>query len=154
MRIYSRGTKGILWVDVSVDGKRIKRSSGTTDRLAAEEYAATLASNLWRTRRLGEAPRVVWDDAVLAWLKDFGHRRSIEDIKLRLRWLSDRLQGRPLAEINDTLIRKLAAERKAQPINARAIHAAADEGNPAPGPRPSSNGTVNRHLAELSKILH
>jgi hypothetical protein len=66
MRIYSRGAKGILWVDVSVDGKRIKRSSGTTDRLAAEEYAATLSTNLWRTRRLGEAPRVVWDDAVLA----------------------------------------------------------------------------------------
>ena len=138
MRIYPRGIRGILWIDFTVDGQRIKRSTGTTDRRAAEEYASTIASGLWRTKRLGEAPRVTWDDAVLAWLGECGHLRSIEDIKLRLRWLTDRLQGKPLAAITDTLIRALASERKAQPVN----------------DRPSSNATVNRHLAELSKILH
>jgi integrase len=77
---------------------------------------------------------------VLAWLAEHGHRRSIEDIKLRLTWLSHRLQGKPLASITDAVIRQLAAERKAQ---------ATSKAGTA-----SSNATVNRHLAELSKILH
>ena len=140
MRIYPRGQRGTLWVDLTVDGQRIKRSTGTTCRRSAEEYAATLARDLWRAKRLGETPRVTWDTAVLAWMADHGHRRSIEDIKLRLRWLSARLQGKPLESITDAVIRKLAAERKAQAVDQAGT--------------PSSNATVNRHLAELSKILH
>jgi integrase len=140
MRIYPRGARGILWVDLTVDGERLKRSTGTTDRRQAEEYAATLARDLWRSKRLGETPRVTWDTAVIEWVAEHGHRRSIEDIKLRLSWLSDRLQGKPLASITDVVIRELARDRKAQAI---------DKAGKA-----SSNATVNRHLAELSKILH
>lgn len=80
MRVYPRGKGGILWVDLTIDGQRVKRSSGTTDPKAAQEYAATLARDLWRQKRLGDAPTVTWDAAVLAWLKEHGHRRSIEDI--------------------------------------------------------------------------
>ena len=141
MRIYRRGKRGIFWLDITVDGERIKRSAGTTDRRQAEEYAANLASSAWRLKRLGETPRVTWDQAALAWLDEFGHRKSIEDIKLRLTWLSERLHGLPLADITDPVIRALGKERKAQPV--RRV-----EG------KLSSNGTVNRHLAELSKILH
>jgi len=140
MRVYPRGARGILWVDITVDGQRVKRSAGTTDRRAAEEYAATLARDLWRSKRLGETPRVTWDHAVIAWLKEHGHLRSIEDIKYRLSWLSARLAGKALSEITSDLIRKLASERKAEPIS---------EAKPV-----TSNATVNRHLAELSKILH
>ena len=147
MRIYPRGKRGVLWADFTVDGERVKRSTGTTERREAEEYAATLARDLWRVKRLGEAPRVTWDTAVLAWLKENGHKRSIEDIKLRLRWLTERLAGTVLSSITDNRIRALASERKAQPVNARAVKAGAE-------PKASSNATVNRHLAELSKILH
>ena len=140
MRIYPRGAKGILWVDLTVDGERIKRSSGTTERRAAEGYAATLARDLWRAKRLGETPRVTWDAAVLAWLQEHDHRRSIEDIKLRLRWLTERLQGKALASIDHVLLAKLVKERKAQAIDAAGTA--------------SSNATVNRHMAEVSKILH
>jgi len=141
MRIYPRGKRGTLWVDFTVDGERIKRSTGTTDKRAAEEYAASLANSLWRSKRLGEAPRVTWDTAVLAWLEEHQHRRSIEDIKYRLRWLSERLQGKALDTITDKVIRGIAAERKAQKIDAT-------------GGKATSNATVNRHMAELSKILH
>lgn len=139
MRVYPRGKRGILWIDITVDGERIKRSAGTTDRRQAEEYAATIARDLWRTKRLGEAPRVTWDAAVLAWLAEHQHRKSLEEIKRVLRWLSVRLQGKALADITDPAIRALAAARKAQEI--------------ANG-KPTSNATVNRHLAQLSAILH
>jgi integrase len=139
MRVYQRGKRGIWWVDFTVDGERVKRSSGTTEKRAAEEFAATAASNLWREKRLGEAPRVTWDDAVVAWLAEHQHRKSIEEIKRVLRWLTVRLQGRTLASITDGAIRDLAAQRKRPQ---------------AEGSKPASNATVNRHLAQLSAILH
>jgi integrase len=55
--------------------------------------------------------------------------------------LSERLQGKALDTITDKVIRGLAAERKAQKIDAA-------------GDKETSNATVNRHMAELSKILH
>jgi integrase len=138
MRVYQRGKRGIFWIDVTVDGQRVKRSAGTTDKLEAEEFAATFARNLWRTKRLGEAPRVSWDKAVIDWLREHQHRKSIEEIKRVLRWLSQRLQGRALASITDATVRELSSERKRQDANGK----------------PSSNATVNRHLAQLSAILH
>ena len=139
MRIYPRGKKGILWADFFVDGERVARSTGTTERAAAEEWAATLARDLWRAKRLGEAPSVTWDAAVLAWLGEHGHLRSIEDIKYRLHWFTPHLQGRPLSSITAERIRELAVRRKAEATK---------------GGGQTSNATVNRHLAEISKILH
>jgi integrase len=142
MRLYQRGERGTWWVDLGkIAGQRARRSTGTAEHQAAKEYAATLARDLWRARRLGETPSLTWDQAVLAWLDEHQHRKSIEEIKRVLRWLSSRLKGKPLASITDGAIRKLAAERKAQAI---------DEA----GKKLSSNATVNRHLAQLSAILH
>jgi integrase len=139
MRVYQRGKRGNWWIDISVDGKRIKRSAGTTDKRQAEEYAASFARDLWRQRRLGDAPRVTWDEAVIAWIAKHEHRKSIEEIKRVLRWLTARLQGKTLASITTKTVGELVAERKTPKKL---------------GAKPSSNGTVNRHLAQLSAVLH
>ena len=155
MRLYQRGERGIWWVDLGdIAGQRARRSTGTTDRAQAAEYAATLARDLWRTRRLGETPRVTWDAAVLAWLADHQHRRSIEEIKRNLRWLTTHLRGKHLDEITDGTIRQMAGARRAQAVNRRAIARAVDAGNPVPDVKPTSGATLNRHLAQLSAVLH
>jgi integrase len=155
MRLYQRGKRGTWWVDLGdVAGQRARRSTGTADHEAAKEYAATLARDLWRARRLGETPRVTWDQAVLAWLEEHHHRRSIEEIKRVLRWLSVRLKGKALADITDGAIRTLAKERRADAVNRRAIQRAIDAGHEPPQPKPPSGATVNRHMAQLSAILH
>ena len=155
MRLYQRGKRGTWWVDLGeVAGQRARRSTGTSDRTAAQEYAATLARDLWRARRLGETPTVTWDQAVVAWVEEHAHRRSIEEIKRVLRWLSGHLRGRTLAEITDPVIRQLARARKAEPVNRRAIARAVAADKPAPKPKPTSGATVNRHLAQLSAVLH
>jgi integrase len=138
MRVYQRGKRGIWWVALTVDGQRVKRSAGTTDKRQAEEWAASLARDLWRASRLGEAPRVTWDDACLEWLREHQHRKSIEEIKRVLRWLTNRLTGKPLTAITDKAVRELAAARKAQKV----------------GDKSTSGATVNRHLAQLSAVLH
>jgi len=155
MRLYQRGKRGTWWVDLGeVAGQRARRSTGTSDHAAAKEYAATLARDLWRTRRLGDAPRVTWDAAVLAWLEEHQHRKSIEEIKRILRWLTEHLRGKPLADITDATIRTLRKARTAQPVNAVAIANAAAAGEPPPKVKPTSGATVNRHLAQLSAVLH
>lgn len=154
MRVYKRGERGIWWVDVTVDGTRVKRSSGTTDEAKAQEWAATLASDLWRQRRLGEAPTVTWDSAVLSWLGENDHLKSLEEVKRNLRWLSARLQGKTLSSITATVIKALSSERKAQPANAAMIARAVRADRPVPEPRATSAATVNRHLSDLSRILN
>jgi len=139
MRLYQRGKSGTWWVDLGeAGGQRARRSLGTSDKRQAQEAAAHLAGDLWRHRKLGEAPRVTWDVAVLAWLEEHQHRRSIEDIKRVLRWLSERLQGVALADITGERIRALARERRQQLVHGQQ----------------TSGATVNRHMAQLSAVLH
>lgn len=133
MRIFQRGKRGIWWVDTTVAGQRITRSTGTTSRqqAEAEEFAAQLAAAAWRTRRLGEKPRVTFGQAVLDWLtRHADERRSIEDIKDRLRWLSVHLEHTALSEITPTMINELLTAKE------------------------GTNSTRNRYVAEVSKILH
>ena len=153
MRIYPRGKKGTLWVDVEVDDERIRRSTGTTDQRQASEYAARLASDLWRAKRLGETPQVIWDHAVVEWLKENGHLRTVEEIKARLRWLTVHLRGKSLPSIDGASIRRIISSRKAEVINKRAVETATKAGKIPPIAQLTSNATVNRHLAELSRVL-
>ena len=154
MRIYRRGARGIWWVDFTVPGlPRFNRSTGTAEEDAAREWAAKAHSDQWRQRRLGESPSVTWDAAALAWLEDHHGLRSIEDIKRTLRWLTQRLTGRVLASIDDETVRKLAAERRRQPVNRRSIALAEAAGRVPPKPKLTSDATVNRHLAQLSAVL-
>jgi len=134
MRIYPRGKRGILWVDATIAGERLTRSTGTTSRAAAEEWAATLAHDTWRTRKLGETPAVSWGGAVLDWVDKYGdERRSIETMKDRLRWITDRIATLPLAQITTAKVDALFKEKRA-------------EG--------ASTATCNRMVSEISKILH
>ena len=134
MRLYQRGKRGMWWVDVTIAGERIKRSAGTSNRVAAEEWAAQLAHDTWRTRKLGDTPAVTWGRAVLDWLsKHSDERRSIETIKDRLRWLTTRLGQTPLVQISRTSVEKLITEKQTD------------------GASPT---TSNRYVSEISKILH
>jgi integrase len=131
VRIYPRGKRGILWADFTVDGQRVTRSTGTTDERQAKEWAARTSADLWRTQRLGERPRVTFGEAVLDWLRKHGaERRSLETMKYRLSWLVARIEHEPLQALTATRVSALLAERQ------------------------SPASTLNRLVAEVSKILH
>ncbi|GAB1389897.1 MAG: hypothetical protein AMXMBFR78_11670 [Rubrivivax sp.] len=154
MRVYRRGKRGTWWVDFTAPGgERFNCSTRTTDEAAAKEWAAAAYRDQWRQQRLGEAPPRSWDEAVLSWLDEHRHLRSIEEAKRNLRWLSDRLVGKPLASITADVVRRLSSERQAEPSNAAEIAAALREGKATPRPRALSPATVNRYLSDLSRIL-
>jgi integrase len=139
MRIYPRGIRGILWADFTVDGERFTRSTRTTDPKAAEEWAAHAAADLWRQKQLGEKPRVTFGQATLDWLqKHADERRSIEDMKDRLRWLCERIGDDPLP-VRPARLNTILAQKEI------------DDGDTR---RPPAAGTLNRYVAEVSKIHH
>jgi integrase len=131
LRLYRRGE--VWWADFWHQGRRIRRSSETTEEVAAREWADTLKAGLWREKKLGERRSTSWDEAVLAWLEEKADKASLETDKTRLRWLSKRLQGKALESITTREMRELA----------RAVAAMG-----------RSNGTVNRYLAVISGVLH
>lgn len=66
MSLYRVGE--VWYVDVASQRGRVRRSAGTTDKRAAQEYHDKVKAELWRQEKLGEAPRVSWAEAVKRWL--------------------------------------------------------------------------------------
>lgn len=131
MRLYRRGET--WWADFWHQGRRVRRSSGTSDEVAANEWADTLKASLWREAKLGERRSHSWDDAVLGFLAEKADKASLETDKDRLRWLSKHLAGKPLDYITTSVLRDLAKK-------------VATMGR--------ANATVNRYLAAASGVLH
>lgn len=133
---------GIYHIDLArPNGRRLRRSTGTADRQAAQELHDTVAARCWREDQLGDISRT-WNDAVIDWRDAHGrHKRSAETDRTRLVWLSKHLKGRTLASIDGDTIARLKITCATEPVKRLAA-----------GHR--SHATVNRHLAALSAILH
>lgn len=130
MSLYKRGE--IWWVHItSPKGRRIRRSAGTHDRKAAQEYHDRLKAELWRVEQLGERPRYTWDEAAVKWLKETPHKATHDKDKDILRWLDPYLGGTFLSDITRELVFQIG-ERKVT------------EASPS---------TTNRYLALVRAIL-
>ncbi len=132
MAIYKRGR--IYWCEWEVGGKRIRETTGTSDRKAAQEYHDRRRADLWRQVKIGDSRVPTWDEAALAWIEDHAqHKKSFETDRLRLLTLNQMLSGRSLAELNTE---GMMALRKDLMTEGR------------------SHATVNRYLSLISAILH
>ena len=78
----------IWWIRFSHNGKRIQRSTGTSNKLAAQELHDQLKADLWRQNNLNEKPDRLWQEAVVRWLKESTHKRSLKDDKRQLKWIN------------------------------------------------------------------
>jgi integrase len=133
LKVTKRTGSPFWWISGTVNGRRVRQSSGTEDEQAANEYRATLEVSIWRETRLGERRRYRWQEAVIRWLKDKQRDgKSIDDDVGRLRWLDPILRDRWLDEID----LKCIMELKQRKIDAGA-----------------TNGTVNRMLALVRAVL-
>lgn len=132
MSLYRRGKDGIWWVRFTAPGgRRIRQSSGTVDRTKAQEYHDQLKAERWRTSKLGEKPRRVWEDAVVRWLRE-SHKATLDKDKAHFRWLDRSLRGRYLDEVTRDVVDGLTDARLNQGV---------------------SNASVNRVLALLRAVL-
>ncbi len=131
MSLYRRGKT--WWVRFTApNGQRIQRSSGTRDKLEAQEYHDRLKAELWKVQKLGEKRSRLWEEAVLRWLRETEHKASHMDDKMSLRWLDTHLQGKYLDQITRDVMDEVTAARKAEGV---------------------SNATVNRTIQVARAIL-
>jgi len=131
MSLYKRKDSPNWWVKITIPGKSpVQKSTGTLDKVAAQEFHDRLKAELWRESRLGDRPTYLWEDAVLQFLAETQHKRDHGGDKLRLKWLHPHFEGRPLQSIDRDLIEKVMQKKR---------HRAA--------------GTINRYLATIRTIL-
>lgn len=94
--------RGIYHCDYSVAGERVQRSTYTSDRAAAEEWCASVESNLWRQKRLGKEPTLLWQEAVEKWFtaKQADRKRDLANDADKARVLGAYLDGKRLDELS------------------------------------------------------
>lgn len=122
----------IWWIRFSHNGKRIQRSTGTSNKQAAQELHDRIKADLWRQCKLNEKPDRLWQEAVVRWLKESTYKRSLKDDKRQLKWVNLYLNNKKLSEINSDMIEEIAKKK--------------EESNVTPA-------TVNRLLALIRSIL-
>lgn len=80
---------GVYQVDIiTAGGKRIRRSTGTANKIEAQEFHDKIKYELWRVERLGEKPNRSWDEAAVRWIKEMSHKKSIESDICKIRILT------------------------------------------------------------------
>ncbi|MDP1688895.1 MAG: site-specific integrase [bacterium] len=132
MSIYKR--KETWWIQYTApDGRRIQQTAGTQIKQEAQELHDQLKAEAWRVKNLGDKPRHTWQEAVVRWLTEQGHKKSIETDKVRLRWLDMHLNSTCLDEITKTRVDAIKSAKQNEGV---------------------SNATVNRTLALLRSILN
>lgn len=130
MALYKRGDT--WWISISHLGKRIQKSTGTSDKIAAQQYHDKLKADLWKQDKLETKPDKTWNDAVVRWLSEAREKRSLKHDVFKLRWLDKHLNGYLLASITKDVVEDIAYKK--------------EQGGVSPA-------TVNRVLALVRAIL-
>lgn len=131
MSIYLRNN--IWWTNFTApDGSRIQRSTATEDRRLAQEFTDMLKAELWRVHQLGEKPRMLWQEAVVRFMRETQNKDQDNEIRL-FRYLDRYFRDKYLDEIrrmhiDDIIQNKLKDGAK--------------------------NATVNRYLQKLRAVLN
>ena len=81
MSLYKPPNSENWYLSVSHNGRRIRQTTGTADRKAAQEYHDKLKAELWREEKLGE-PFATFGDACADWLTA-GDRGESDRYRLR-----------------------------------------------------------------------
>jgi len=73
--LYKQAGSPNWYFSIVVGGKRLRPSTGTADRKAAQEFADTFAARSWRQEKLGER-YISFAEACLRWVKEKPRGRS------------------------------------------------------------------------------
>lgn len=132
MSIYKR--KETWWIQFTApNGERIQRSAGTQDKQQAQELHDRLKADAWRVKHVGAKERHSWQEAVIRWLTEQSHKKSLKDDKVHFRWLDRHLSGMMLDNIDKSVIDTIKKSKLSDG---------------------SSKATVNRVLALLRSVLN
>ena len=88
MSLFKRKDSSCWWVKIVIDGRKIQRSTGTDDKIKAQEFHDRLKAQMWEQNRLGLKPRRSWKEAVVRWLEETSEKATHEEDRRKLIWLA------------------------------------------------------------------
>jgi integrase len=106
MSIYRRKGSPHWWVNISVAGRKTRRTTRTDDRGQAKEFEERERARLWRLHHLGDRSAVRFAEAAARWLNETLKRSKSKDDHI-LTWFAPRLDDAPLSEITVDAIQEL-----------------------------------------------
>jgi integrase len=122
MSLYKRNDSPYWWIKLSHNGRRIQRSTGTSDKAKAREYHDKLKASLWDQERLGIKPSHSWKEAAVRWLRESTHKATQDLDMMHLRWLDRFLGGLMLADINRDVIDRITQARLADGVSNASVN--------------------------------
>jgi integrase len=120
MALYKRNNT--WWVKISHLGRKIQRSTGTSDKIAAQRFHDKIKSDLWKTNYLDEKPERTWIEAVTRWLDESQHKRSLDDDKIHLRWVSPYFKDLMLTQITRNTIDSIANKKLKEKVKPSTVN--------------------------------
>ncbi len=131
MSLFKRKDSSSWWVKITLDGRKIQRSAGTSDKIKAQEFHDRLKAQMWEQNRLGVKPRRSWKDAVVRWLEETSEKATHNEDKRKFIWLDTYLGELMLDEITLDVIDSIRAAKLKE----------------------ATKGTTNRYLALIRSVL-
>lgn len=131
MSVYKRKGSPHWWINISVAGRKTRRTSGTADRQKAIEYEQAERDRLWRVHKLGDRSAIRFIEAAAEWLESIPEKSRPKELSV---------VGRLKEEIGEESIGSID---RAAVIEIRNLLKADGK----------ANATVDRHLAILRAIL-
>jgi integrase len=131
MSLFKRKDSSCWWVKITLDGRKLQRSTGTDDKIKAQEFHDRLKAEMWEQNRLGVKAQRSWKDAVLRWLLETSEKATHKEDKRKLIWLHAFLGDKMLNEITLDVIDSIRAAKLKE----------------------AAKATTNRYLALVRSIL-
>lgn len=92
------------WIDVQINGVRIRESLKTGDKKQAQQLHDVRRAELWNGRMLKAKPKKTFKDACTRWLLERAAKKSLSDDQDKIDYLLPKLGSRLLADIDrDTI---------------------------------------------------
>lgn len=148
MAIYRKEGSSVWHFDIYVNGRRIRRSTRTSDKKQAQEYFDRLKVQHWEQERLGTKPRKTWRQAVIRFIQEAESesKASLEHDRAALRWLDPFLGDKHLDEIDKEMLSTIIAEKQ-KPYTR--VYKSGQRRECKPGA-----DTVNRFLTTFRAVLY
>lgn len=108
MAIKLRGD--VYWLDVQINGVRIRESLKTADKKEAERLHDTRRAELWAGRMLKAKPKKTFKEACDRWMTEKAHKRSISEDRDKAAYFLPKLGNRQLSTITRDDIEQLLPE--------------------------------------------
>lgn len=132
MSLFKRKDSPNWWVKLTPrNGRAIQQSTGTPDKVKAQEFHDKLKASLWDRERLGIKPSRSWREAVVRWLEETSEKATHKEDKKKLVWLHSFLGDLNLDQVTSDVIDQIRSAKLKE----------------------ASKGTSNRYLALVRAIL-